>query len=158
MTDPFVFTVQNRFSSNRQEIQCKRHRLSVDDTAVLFASRKDVKMYLPLLFDHFLSFGMEVHVVDESQPEKPSKTEILYVSGATPEVDPPNLDPIHFGNGKFVPVTNSFCYLGSLLSTDTSDELDITSRLNRGSNAFGALRSSIFANSRISPSSQGGSL
>ena len=122
-----------------------------DDTAVLFTCRQDVEFYTPLLFDHFLRFGMEVHAGDESQPDKPSKTEVLYVSGPNTEVDAPNLDPIRFGNGKFIPVTNSFCYLGSFLSGDTNDEFDVISRLNHGSNAFGALKSSIFANSRISP-------
>lgn len=151
-----IYRSKNDFRMTGRRYNAKGTNFSVpdseyaDDTAVLFLSRQDVLFYTPLLFDHFLSFGMEVHAGDESQPEKPSKTEILYVSGPTPDVDPPNLDPIKFGDGKFIPVTNSFCYLGSLLSRDTNDELDIVSRLNRGSNAFGALKSSIFANSRIS--------
>ena len=93
---------------------------------------------------------MEVHVGDESHPEKPSKTEILYVSGPNPICNNQNLDSINLGDGKFIPVTDHFCYLGSFMSRDNKDDEHIVSRLKRGSNAFGALRSIIFANPQIS--------
>ena len=152
-----IFRTKNDFRMTGRRYNAKGTDFAIpdseyaDDTAALFTSRQDAEIYIPPLFNHFLSFGMEVHAGDDSQPEKPSKTEILYVSGPNPDVNPPNLDPIKFGDGKFIPVTDSFCYPGSFLSRDTDDEIDVVSRLNRGSNAFGTLKSCIFANSRVSP-------
>ena len=51
-----------------------------DDTAVLFESRDDVSTYSPLLIRHFGKFGMEIHVGDPRQPNKPWQTEVLFVS------------------------------------------------------------------------------
>ena len=48
-----------------------------DDTGVLFTSRKSVEIYLPVLIQYFLKFGLEVHVGIQ---EKSSKSEILFVS------------------------------------------------------------------------------
>ena len=120
-----------------------------DDTAVLFTCRQEVVQYAPSLFNHFHRFGTEVHAGDLSQPDKPPKTEILFVAG--PNSENPNLDRITLGDDKFIPITNSFCYLGSQLFGDNSDETDVIYRIKRGSNAFGALKSNIFTNYRISP-------
>ena len=127
-----------------------------DDTAVLFESRNDLVIYIPLLLNHFNRFGMEVHVGDISLPDKPSKTEILFVSAPfkfyhdSNTFDDTNLSPVDLGDGKFIPITDRFCYLGRILSRDCKDTLDITNRIKRASNAFGALRKSIFSNANVS--------
>ena len=127
-----------------------------DDTAVLFESRNDVETFCPLLIKHFQRFGMEVHVGDVRNPDKPSKTEILFVGAprtlyTTPETfDNVNLEPIRIDDNCFLPIVDQFCYLGTLLSRNCSDEADVNNRIRKASNAFGALRKSILSNSHIS--------
>ena len=71
-----------------------------DDTAVLFTCRQEVVQYAPSLFNHFHRFGTEVHAGDLSQPDKPPKTEILFVAG--PNSENHNLDRITLGDDKFI--------------------------------------------------------
>ena len=126
-----------------------------DDTAVLYESHEDVVLYTPLLLTHFDRFGMEVHAGDISLSDKPPKTEILLVSAPPSCYHDPNtfdntdLSPIELGEGKFIPITDRFCYLGKIMSRD---DLDIINRIKRAGNAFGAIRKSIFSNSNVSTS------
>ena len=116
-----------------------------DDTAVLYESRNDLVIYTPLWLRHFNRFAMEVHVGDVALPDKPSKTEILFVSAPPKSYHDPstfddtNLSPIDLGEGKFIPITDNFCYLGKIMSRDCTDNLDIVNRIKRAGNAFGAL-------------------
>jgi len=78
---------------------------------------------------------------DIALPDKPSKTEGLFVS-APPKsyrdissFDDTDLSPIELGEGKFIPITD-FCYLGKITSRDCKDDLDITNRIKRASNCF----------------------
>ena len=50
-----------------------------DDTVVLFDSRESLERFSPLLINNFKKFGMKVHVGHRDQPNKPSKTEVLFV-------------------------------------------------------------------------------
>ena len=131
-----------------------------DDTAVLFGSRAEVETFCPLLIQHFLRFGMEVHVGDIRNPDKPSKTEILFVAApkslyTNPStLDDVNLNPVTIDEHSFLPIVDHFCYLGSILSRDCKDDADVSNRIRKAGNAFGALRKCIFANSRISLSTK----
>ena len=49
-----------------------------DDTAALFTSRRSVENDVPLLYNHFARFGMEVHKGNVPTEKKSSKTEILF--------------------------------------------------------------------------------
>ena len=51
-----------------------------DDTAVLFDFRESLERFPPPLINNFKKFGMKVHVGYRDQPNKPSKTEVLFVS------------------------------------------------------------------------------
>ena len=99
---------------------------------------------------------MEVHVGDIRNPDKPSKTEILFVGAprtlyTTPETfDNVNLEPIRIDDNCFLPIVDQFCYLGTILSRNCSDEADVNNRIRKASNAFGTLRKSILSNSHIS--------
>ena len=127
-----------------------------DDTAVLFDNRESLQEFTPLLFKHFERFGMEVHSGDYGQPNKPSKTEILFVAApvsayVTPSTfDNKNLSPIELGNEKYIPIVSKFCYLGSLLSRDCRDNEDVLMRIKKSGNAFGALRKCLFSNVNVS--------
>ena len=127
-----------------------------DDTAVFFDTRENLSLYAPLLLDHFKKFGMEVHAGDRRKPDKPSKTEILFVASpaksyVTPDTyDGKDLSPIELGNDKFLPIVDKFCYLGTLLSRNCRDTADVSNRIKLASNAFGSLRKALFSSTKVS--------
>ena len=131
-----------------------------DDTAVLFESRDDVATYSPLLILHFGKFGMEIHVGDRTQPNKPSKTEVLFVS-KPPKcyLDPTTFDgvdlsDITLGEHTYFPIVTKFCYLGSYITRDCKDIEDVNNRLKKAGNAFGSLRKPLFSSRSISDSAK----
>ena len=70
-----------------------------DDTAVVFDSREDTVTYSPLLVEHFDHFCLEIHVGDYDLPDKPSKTEILFVSKPLKSyTDPESFDNTSLSN------------------------------------------------------------
>ena len=52
-------------------------------------------------------------------------------------------------NGRFVPVVTKFKYLGSYISSDGSDTIDVQSRIDSAARAFGALSKCIFRSQNI---------
>ena len=88
---------------------------------------------------------MEIHAGDENDPEKPSKTEILFVSAPLKSYDNPetfddtDLSDIKIGNEKFFPIVDKFCYLGTMLTRDCRDDEDVCCRIKKAGNAFGSL-------------------
>ena len=110
-----VYRTKEDFVLIGRRYNTKGSEFSVDDseyadnTAVVFETRSDVVTYLPLLMIHFDKFGMEIHTGDLLSPDKPSKTEVLFVS-KPPKIynDPSSFDgtdlsPILIGNSKFFP-------------------------------------------------------
>ena len=126
-----------------------------DDTAMLFDSRQSAVKYCPLLVSHFKQYGMEIHTGDERDPEKKSKTEVLFVSAPPSSYKDPgtydnvDLGVIPLGGGRFFPVVSQFCYLGCLLTRDCSDDADVQNRIDKAAGAFGSVRREIFSNQCI---------
>ena len=125
-----------------------------DDTAVIFSSREDTERMTPKLINHFARWGMEVHV--GSTANATSKSEILFCA-ATPAAykeratyDGADLSDIHMSGQRFMPVVNTFKYLGSYLSRDCSDSHDVNSRIESAGKAFGAQRKCLFAADSVS--------
>jgi len=56
---------------------------------------------------------------------------------------------IDIDDHSYFPVVEKFCYLGSYISRDCKDTEDITHRIKKVGNAFGALRKSIFPSRSI---------
>ena len=54
--------------------------------------------------------------------------------------------PIDCGNSTFIPIVNSFGYLGSITSQSTRDSADIENRISAASKVFGALKDRVFKN------------
>ena len=129
-----------------------------DDTAVMFPSREDLDDGVPKVIAHFARWGMEIHTGNRATtPPKESKTEILFVS--KPEkmyknadtYDGADLSDISLGQeGVYIPVVNKFCYLGSWITRDGRDDLDVDTRIEKAGAAFGALRKSVFGSLKIS--------
>ena len=126
-----------------------------DDTAVLFDSRQSAVEYCPLLVNHFRQFGMEIHTGDVRDPEKKSKTEILFVAAPLSTYKDPttydnvDLGVIPLGGGRFFPIVAQFCYLGCLLTRDCSDDADVQSRIDKAAGAFGSVRKEVFSNQNV---------
>ena len=126
-----------------------------DDTAMIFDSRQSVEKYCPLLLSHFMQYGMEIHTGDERKPDKNSKTEVLFVAAPSSTYKDPgtydnlNLGIIPLGNGKFFPVVAQFCYLGSFLTIDCTDDVDVQNRIDKAAGAFGSVRREVFTNQSV---------
>ena len=123
-----------------------------DDTAVLFISRESLQSSTPQMITHFDRFGMSIHVGTE---EKPSKSEVLFVAAPPTVYDNPDtydgadLSNIELGGGTFMPVVAKFPYLGSALTRDCRDDVDVAKRIEAAGGAFGALRKCIFTSPNI---------
>ena len=98
---------------------------------------------------------MEVHKgkIDE---EKESKTEILFCAKPPHMYDNPetfdgaDLSNLDLGGGDYMPIVLSFVYLGSTMSGDCTDTLDVRNRIEKAGCAFGALRDCLFKSTSIS--------
>ena len=92
---------------------------------------------------------MEVHK-GNLPAGKDSKTEILFCS-KPPQMykdpstyDGADLSDIDLGDGDYLPIVLQFLYLGSVISSDCTDTLDVRTRIEKAGNAFGALSENIF--------------
>ena len=119
-----------------------------DDTAVIFNSRKDTFEGTVGMIEHFNRFGTEIHT-GALEPRETSKTEILFCSKPytmyhSPDCyDNTDLSDI-IVNDRYIPIVQEFNYLGSIVSSDCTDDKDVVARIRKSSNAFGALRKSVF--------------
>ena len=62
-----------------------------------------------------------------------------------------NLNPDIFADGTFIPIVNKFVYLGSYLTRDCRDDMDVKERIYAAGGAFGNLRDCLFSFPKISP-------
>jgi hypothetical protein len=115
--------------------------LYVDDGTFLFDSREALEKGANRIYQHFARFGLKMHIGHEGGK---SKTEAMYISPSLKEDEEkllePNLEPripVHDG---FITLTEDFRYLGSIISSDLRDELEITTRIKKASAQIGALR------------------
>ena len=137
---------QHNTTGDRFEVSDSEY---ADDTAMLFDTRSTTEKYSPLLVLHFAEYGMEVHAGDDRTPDKIPKTVVLFVAAHPSTYTDPttydnaNLERIELGNGRFFPVVEQFCYLGSFLNRDCNDDDDVQARIDAAGGAFGGLRKSV---------------
>lgn len=107
-----------------------------DDTGLLFECRFDIVNGSRLFLRHFDLFGMEVHTGALS-PRTASKTEILFCPKLfflyqNPDsYDDTDFSDILIDDHHYIPIVDSFPYLGSIISSDTSDKKDVTTRITK---------------------------
>jgi len=65
------------------------------------------------------------------------------------------LAEISIGRNEFFPVVDKFCYLGTIITRNCKDNKDVCCRIKKASNAFGALRLSLFSNPSITYEAKG---
>jgi len=129
-----------------------------DDTALPFASRKDVEEQTPKVLKHFKRWGMEVHEgvkAADGSTAKESKSEILFCA-ARPHMysdpatfDGADLSDVLLPGGRFMSIVACFRYLGSYMSRFGNDSIDVDSRVTSAGKAFGALRGCLFSSTHI---------
>ena len=134
-----------------------------DDAAVPFCSRADATTGIPALCRHFRRWGMEIHegLLDSAGAiSKMSKSEVLFCA-APPRCyhdpltyDHTDLTPITLSHNRFMPVVESFLYLGDMVARDTGDGCAVECRISSAGKAFGALRKGIFSSTSITPAAK----
>jgi hypothetical protein len=128
-----------------------------DDTAFAFDSREECVKMTPIMLNHFARWGLEVHV---GTKEKELKSEILFCAKDPrcyidlANYDGTNLSPIKWEGGFQIAVVDTFKYLGSYLSRNCTDDLDIDNRISSAGKAFGRFRKCIFSSCNISTSAK----
>jgi hypothetical protein len=127
--------------------------LYADDGAFMFDSRTDLEAATTILFQHFGKFGMKMHVGTNGVK---SKTEAMYFpkstnpdgrGGNTKDIEVKDEDGSTMGTVQFV---KEFKYLGKTITTDLTDVVDITKKVNQAMGAFQALRECFFKPKGIS--------
>ena len=130
-----------------------------DDTAIIFESRYDLEIGVPLIMNHFVRFGMEVHS-GPLQPREESKSVVLYCSKPpsmykeADTYDNADLSDVILGR-RYIPIVDEFVYLGTVINRDCTDEADVNRRIQKAGNAFGSLRKCLFSSTRIKPEVKG---
>merc|ERR1711963_318859 len=114
-----------------------RDFLFADDCALNAKSEEDMQASMNLFSNACSNFGLTIST---------AKTEVLYQPTPGSEYTSPE---IHC-NGKLLPTTEAFIYLGSTLSRHANIDKEIARRLAKASVSFGSLREKVWEKSGIS--------
>jgi hypothetical protein len=126
-----------------------------DDTGMAFPDRGSVARVTPFVNSHFERWGMEVH---EKQPSDTKVKSLVLFCAAPPlaykhppSYDNADLTDIPLPSGNVVPVVAEAKYLGSMLTRDGLDSVDVDARVAAATRAFGALAKTVFQSPAVSP-------
>jgi hypothetical protein len=116
----------------------------------MFNSRDDLEKGTNMLYDLFKMFGLSMHIGENG---KKSKTEAMYISpsfieDANSHVLNEITSPIPVKHG-YVNFTSNFKYLGSIITNDLKDDMEIESRIKKATAQVGALKN-FFRNKHVS--------
>jgi len=137
-----------------------REFLYADDAAVVWLTRKAMQAGMKEMVAHGARWGLEVHVA--AAADKSSKTEFLVIPPLEHHKNHRasyDRSPVQIGNAWFtyakmkikgVMTPGVFKYLGSHITEDLSEDLDISERIRLAACAFGKLKKSIFKEKRLS--------
>ena len=124
-----------------------------DNSAFIFPSREISERDTTQIMKHCSEWRIEVHSGITETPDtkgKTSKTVLLFVAKPKKSYTEPsthdgtNLSPIILEEGRFIPVVNKFCYLGSIINHDLRESEEVENLTKKASQAFGALRRGVF--------------
>jgi exonuclease III len=118
--------------------------LFADDCAVLFESHDDMVVGMEYLYKHFMRFGLEIHL---GRGSTASKTEAMFFP--KPRCDDGSTPPNFSCADGFISYTRMFKYLGSHIVPGLDSAAEISIRIKKASQAFGALSASTFRNKDV---------
>jgi hypothetical protein len=119
-----------------------------DDTAAIFDSRPALERHGLGLIKILQDFGLQVHLASAQSIAEgvAPKTAIMHIAPQGPaRFDPVDHQPITVAPGFFIPVVDTYTYLGVLLHRSLSDDHEILVRVQKAQQYFGSLRKIIFA-------------
>lgn len=141
-----VITIQYRLDGSLFNIRRFQARTKVsstqiielqyaDDCAIIAHDAVTLQAMIDTFSSTYSAMGLKINA---------QKTEILAQCIIPPEA------PFHFHiNGDPIKTIDSFTYLGSVVSSDCSHDLEIQRRVNLASTAFGRLRERVFSNNNL---------
>ena len=139
----YIFDGGGLLNQARLKAKTKVHSLSArdflfaDDCALNAKSEEDMQASMNLFSNACSNFGLTIST---------AKTEVLYQPAPGSEYTSPE---IHC-NGKLLPSTEAFIYLGSTISRQANIYKEIARRLAKASISFGSLRDKVWEKSGIS--------
>ena len=98
-----------------------------DDGEFLFEIRQDLQRGCEIIFDVMKRFGLSCHVGRNS---KQSKTEAMFFPRPRKAYDDADTSDLHVEGGS-IPFVKKFKYLGSIVSSDLKDDLELDARIKR---------------------------
>jgi len=129
-----------------------------DDTGLVFGDRETAARMAPLVNKHFARWGMQVH---EKKPTDTKVKTLVLFCAAPPSVytnphtfDDADLSDIVLPTGNVIPVVDRAKYLGSMISRDGTDKVDVEARIAAATRAFGSLSKLVFQSAAVSPSAK----
>jgi exonuclease III len=137
-----------------------REFLYADDAAVIWLTRKAMQAGMKEMVAHGARWGLEVHVA--AAADKSSKTEFLVIPPlehhknhrASYDRSPVQIGDVFFTHAKMkikgVMTPGVFKYLGSHITEDLSEDLDVSERIRLAACAFGKYKKAIFKEKSLS--------
>jgi hypothetical protein len=126
--------------------------LFADDCALLFLTRSDLTVGGNYIFQHLKRFGLHMHV---GRGNTASKTEAMYFPAPGTKYEDGDTTDFTIDGTGFISFTKEFRYLGSIIHYSLTSDADVYARIAAAGKAFGALRTCIFRNKRVSESMKG---
>jgi len=126
-----------------------------DDMGLLFCDRAMATRMAPLVNEHFARWGMQVH---EKKPgDKKVKTLVLFCAAPPSTYSHPRTydntdlsDITLLPSGNVIPVVAQAKYLGSIISREGTDVVDVEASITAATRAFGSLSRLVFRSRLIS--------
>ena len=120
--------------------------LYVDDGTFLFNSREDLEKGSQHIYDTFRMLGLTMHIGTNGAT---SKSEAMFVSPSLQLDSSPiyNTEPILLNEGNIL-FCKEFKYLGSMISKNLKDDLEIETRIKKANMQYGSLKN-ILTNQKI---------
>lgn len=138
--DGSLFNIRRLQAHTKTKIRQICELQYADDCAILAHSPDSMQYALNIISSLYQSFGLQVNT---------QKTEVMFHL-TTPVPAPPSF---HI-NGVPLKSVDHFTYLGSTLSSSSSLDTEIHTRINKASSSFGRLRSRVFENRNLKVSTK----
>ena len=125
-----------------------------DDTGLVFGDRETAVRMVPLVNAHFARWGMQVH--EKKPSDTKVKTLVLFCAAPPSRYQNPatydgaDLSDIVLPSGNVIPIVAKAKYLGSMISRDGTDRVDVEARIGAATRAFGSLSRLVFSSTSIS--------